>query len=296
MKKCIVIVALALLASPAAAQDMPLSQVLIDGQGWRPFAKGFKSIQGLTTDKQGHVYVTDADSPTLFLVEEQAGKKSFADVSAKPGGLTFGGANGHFYMSLPGKPALRSFDGQGKVGWEAMLPAVAQGLAVTRKDGVYFSVPEEKAVYLIEKEGKPRKVAEGIGKPTGLLLAPDQGTLVVADAAGKHLYSFRVEKDGALTCKEGYHTLRLPAGQKASGAEGMVFDNAGRLYVATAVGVQCFDPTGRMNGVLLNPSAMPPTAIAFGGADGDQLYIACGDQIFVRTTKAKCAYAVEKPK
>ncbi|MCP6768797.1 SMP-30/gluconolactonase/LRE family protein, partial [Klebsiella pneumoniae] len=90
--------------------------------------------------------------------------------------------------------------------------------------------------------------------PTGIVFTPDQGTLVVADAAGKHLYAFRVEKDGSLTGKEGYYTLRLPVGQQASGAGAMCVDTAGRLYVTSTVGVQCFDPTGRLNGVLLNPA------------------------------------------
>ncbi|MBL8796809.1 MAG: SMP-30/gluconolactonase/LRE family protein, partial [Planctomycetia bacterium] len=72
-----------------------------------------------------------------------------------------------------------------------------------------------------------------------------------------------------------------------SGAAGMCVDAAGRLYVATTVGVQCFDPTGRLNGVLLNPTTTPPTAVTFGGPNFDLLYVACGDRLFARETKAQ---------
>ena len=141
---------LLLLAAPAIAQDMPLSQVLLDGESWRPVA----------------------DSKSL------------------PPGIVD--------MQVKGK----------RVG----------GLAPTNSF-VYYTVPDEKAVYYaLRSEEKPRKVAEGIARPTGVALSPEGGTLVVADAAGNHLYAFRVEKDGSLTCQEPYYTMRLPNGKKASGA------------------------------------------------------------------------------
>ena len=89
----------------------------------------------------------------------------------------------------------------------------------------------------------------------------------------------------------GYHLANVgPYGGEPS----LVSDAAGRLYVATTVGVQCFDPTGRLNGVLLNPTATPPTGVALGGPDHDLLYIACGDQLFVRKTRARAFLPPEK--
>jgi len=282
-----------LCASLAAAQDMPLSQVLIDGEGWKPFAKGFQSIDGLAADRLGKVYVSDGKARRVFIVEEGGKSKPLLDTGAVPGGLVFSTADSQVYVSLPAKPGLCSL-GQGAI--EAHLPAAARDLAVARNGNVYFTAPDEKAVYLFRPKEKPQRVAEGLTKPTGIVLWPDSGTLVVADAVSKHLQTYRVEKDGSLTCKDGYYTLRLPNGKKESGAAGMTMDSAGRLYVATTVGVQCFDPTGRLNGVLLNPTAAPSTAVAFGGTDGNLLYVACGDQVFVRKTKAKGTAFPEKAK
>ncbi len=64
------------------------------------------------------------------------------------------------------------------------------------------------------------------------------------------------------------------------------FDSAGRIYVATNVGVQVFDPTGRLCGVLTNPSTEGVTAMCFGGEKGDRLFIGCGSEIYRRRLNA----------
>ncbi len=169
----------------------------------------------------------------------------------------------------------------------AELKAVA--VAVSKQGAAYYSVPTEHAVYVQEKDGKPRKVAEGIEEPTGLTFSANGGTLFVADAAGKFIYAFRVGKDGGLDAKEGYSTVRLPHGKKASGAGSMITDPIGRFYVAAATGVHSYDPTGRLNGVLLTPFSAAPTAVALGGPDGDTLYVGGGEEVFGRKIHAKPA-------
>lgn len=286
MKYIGVFALLLLSVAPAAAQDMPLSQVLIDGEGWKPAAKGFKSVHGLAADRDGNVFLTDAENKNVLrLAKEGQTANAFSTV---PGslGLTIG-PDGRFYQIDSEGRRIFATDSSGKVQWEKKTAAAPKYLAVAKSGTVYYTAPEEGAVYRIAPEGDEQKVAKDIGRPTGITFWADGGTLVVADAAGKHLYAFRVEKDGSLSDREGYYTLRLPHGSRESGAGGMTLDNAGRLYVATTVGVQCYDPTGRLNGVLLNPGATPPTAVAFGGPEGDQLFIACGDTVYGRKTKAK---------
>jgi enterochelin esterase family protein len=110
---------------------------------------------------------------------------------------------------------------------------------------------------------------------------------VVADAEGRHLWAFRIEADGRLTFGEPYYPLRVKPGQADAGVTALATDAAGRVYAATPLGVQVFDPTGRLAGVLLKPAAAPLTALTFGGKDLDTLYVACGDRIYARKTKAK---------
>jgi gluconolactonase len=56
-----------------------------------------------------------------------------------------------------------------------------------------------------------------------------------------------------------------------SGADGITIDNNGRLYVATAIGVQVFDTDGRHLGTI--PLSRPPQNLAFAGKDKKTLYV-----------------------
>ncbi|HSH93956.1 MAG TPA: hypothetical protein VK968_07410, partial [Roseimicrobium sp.] len=66
-------------------------------------------------------------------------------------------------------------------------------------------------------------------------------------------------------------------------------DEQGRYYVATHLGAQVFDPTGRLCGVLPNPSTKQMTSVGFGGANREYLYATCGDTVFRRKVLAKGA-------
>jgi sugar lactone lactonase YvrE len=126
--------------------------------------------------------------------------------------------------------------------------------------------------------------AAGLAEPSGMVLWPDGGTLVVGDAGGKHLWAFRLDNDGKPVDGDRYYPLRVRPGQKASGVRGLAVDSAGRLYACTPEGVQVFDPTGRLSGVMRKPCDGELTAIAL---QGDTLFVTCGDTVFARKTKAK---------
>ena len=120
---------------------------------------------------------------------------------------------------------------------------------------------------------------------------------MIADAADKFLWTFRIEKNGSLGPGDRYYSLYVRRGETRSEASEMVIDNKRRLYVGTKEGVQVFDPTGRLCGVLTKPSKEPVTAIAFGGEKGDLLFVACGKELFVRKMLAQANYVpLPKPK
>ena len=126
--------------------------------------------------------------------------------------------------------------------------------------------------------------AAGLVEPSGMVLWPDGGTLVVGDAGGKHLWAFRLDNDGKPVDGERYYPLRLRPGEKASRVRGLAADSAGRVYACTSQGVQVFDPTGRLWGVMPRPCDGEPTAVAL---RDDTLFVLCGDQVFARKIKAK---------
>src|SRR5262249_33093459 len=191
------------------------------------------------------------------------------------------------YVGTDGK--VVRVEGQDRETVLATLPG-ASHLAVARDGTVYCTVPKEDGVYRVaDVKGPPAasKVADKVPSPTGLVFWADGGTLVVGSATAPSLWAFRVHKDGSLDAGERYYPIRTRPKQP-SGTAGLTIDRDGRLYAATSLGVQVFDPTGRMSGVLLpaNPGK-PTTEVYFGGTDLGRLYCVCGDQLYVRLTKAK---------
>ena len=78
-----------------------------------------------------------------------------------------------------------------------------------------------------------------------------------------------------------------PPFKKTANGDGMCSDSAGRYYVTSAVGVQIFDPTGRLCGVLPAPQpAQPLTSCALAGPKLEYLYITNGDKIYRRKVQA----------
>lgn len=135
------------------------------------------------------------------------------------------------------------------------------------------------------------RTVPGVAQPSCAVAWLDGGTLVVGETTGRHLWAFRVEKDGSLSAGERYYPLRVRRGAANAGARALAIDTAGRVYAATPEGVQVFDPTGRLSGVLLKPCAGELTALSFGGAGQETLFVRCGDRVFARKTKAQGASA-----
>jgi len=123
----------------------------------------------------------------------------------------------------------------------------------------------------------------GVEKPTCQIRSPDGGTLFVGSAQGKYIWAFRIEKDGTFSAGQPYCSLRMPHGEKDMPVAEVTVDNAGRIYAATPLGVQIFDPTGRLSGVLSKPTHEPVLLV---NLVGDKLYVATEHGVYERRVKA----------
>jgi enterochelin esterase family protein len=175
-------------------------------------------------------------------------------------------------------------------------------LAVSRAGHIYFTETGKHQVSWVPAKTHEVKAADtGIAGPNGITLSADQSTLAVSDSRGASAYTFRIEADGSLSAKEPYMTLRLaidpngkfeqqspPPYKPASSGDGMTTDLAGRYYITSAVGLQVFDPTGRLCGVLTRPQLDKPfTSCALSGENRAYLYVTNGDKIFRRLVEAQ---------
>lgn len=76
-----------------------------------------------------------------------------------------------------------------------------------------------------------------------------------------------------------YAPLRTKRGEKTIDVGGVVVDPDGRIYAATEIGVQVFDPTGRLCGVLTPAAPGKPEALLL---EGDKLTHWIGDTKYAR--------------
>jgi sugar lactone lactonase YvrE len=57
--------------------------------------------------------------------------------------------------------------------------------------------------------------------------------------------------------------------------------------VATAIGVQMFDATGRLSGVIAKPQEKNMVSVGFAGPELQYMYVTCSDKIYRRKTQTK---------
>ena len=281
-----IVLLMTLLCSPLPAwcQDMPLSDILMDGEAWKLVAEGFKFTEGPAVDAAGNVFFTDVPNNKIYKIDLEGKVTPFVEESHRTSGLIFG-PGGKLYGCRRGLKQIVTYDRAGNA--EVLAEDIdGNDLVVNRQGDVYVTEPSTNQIWHIAPSGEKRVVDHGIEKPNGIILWPDQKTLVVADTAGANLWAFRIEADGTLRYRQPYYTMRLIRGHADSGADGMTVDSRGRLYVATYAGLQFFDTQGRISGVILNPNDKRISNVVFGGPQLDTLYITCGDRVFRRRTKA----------
>ncbi|HCN30154.1 MAG TPA: gluconolactonase [Verrucomicrobiales bacterium] len=246
----------------------------------------------------------------------------FAIASNIKGDVAVGGSSGEIEIlaSEGGQRSLHTIQGSVR----SMVYARGDSLIVHSRSGVLETDSE---VYLCTAEGKTRKLSfplhygetvtadfdgrvffgAGVGLnhpvigtvkqigdltfyelnlPRIMCLSPDQTHIYGLD--GRHV---TVRTHGDFAQIKGFQEFYLleesdpyiyPRGPSLGR---MCVDTNGWLYVATSLGIQVCDQAGRVNFIL--PTPKPAFDVCFGGKDLSELFIACGDTIYKRPTKAK---------
>lgn len=144
------------------------------------------------------------------------------------------------------------------------------------------------------EKGKAMEVGPQTGdesrgiQPSRLAVSPDQTQLFASANNSPFIASFAIKPDGSLTNWQNYYMLETneTGNQETVNLDvgGMCVDTEGRLYVATSLGIQVCDQAGRVNFII--PTPQKPYDVCLGGKDLGELFIACGDKIYKRQTKA----------
>ncbi len=172
-------------------------------------------------------------------------------------------------------------------------------LIADKKGGIYFTDPaprpspnaapkEPGNVQYIRPDGRVLLLDDQIRRPNGITLSLDERTLYVDDTEGEYVYAFDVQPDGGVRNKRPFAKLREPEHGSLgprSRADGMALDSKGRLYVATASGVQVVDPKGQYLGTIHVPSVA--RNVAFAGPERRTLYMTALESLYRLQTIAE---------
>jgi enterochelin esterase family protein len=276
--------------------DLTLLKLLIPGESWQIVADGLGFADGLCSDPEGHLYFCDMRAPAVYRLNPadgsrtQIAKESVSGLKLSPDGKLLYGCQGTKSRVI----SINVADGTVKTVAEGIKP---NDLAVTSEGMIFITETGAKQVTRINPQtGAVTPVDTGITRPNGIVLSNDGGTLAVSDHAGEFAWMFRVSPEATLDARSASMTLRLPideAGEfrfnepppylKESRGDGMAVDKAGRYYVTSALGVQIFDPTGRLCGVLPKPNATQPLiSCTLAGPTHSMLFISQGSMIYRR--------------
>lgn len=165
---------------------------------------------------------------------------------------------------------------------------------VVRSDGlIYFTDPtfgvsdedrelEITGVYRINPDSSLTLLYEDIALPNGIVFSPDETKLYVADSETGQITRFDVLENGDVENPTEF--ANIGAMTEMGGADGMTVDSEGRLYTTGPNGLIVFDAEGNQLEQLSFDQQV--TNVAFGGTDGNDLFITSVDDVYrVRVNK-----------
>lgn len=273
-----------------------LSDILIPGQDWELVGQGYKFTEGTSVNAAGEVFYQDIPNSKTYKIGLNR-KMTVLPLNAKKGSGTAFGIDGKRYVVAGETKQILSYDVAGK---ETVVADSLYGndLVAANNGNIYITSPEgtEKPsrLYLIRPNGKKTEVDAGLKYANGIALTPDQTQLYVTESATHWVWIYQILPDGTLANKQRYGWLHATDIEGNAWADGLKCDREGRVYVASRLGIQVLDQTGRVNVILPLPAGQASN-LCFGGADFDTMYVSAGDKVYRRKLKVHGANAFDKP-
>ncbi len=280
-----------------SSKNQFLSDLLIPGQDWELVGEGYKFTEGTGGNEKGEVYYQDVPQSKTYKVDVN-GKVTLLEYDAKKASGTSVGSDGKYYTAAGGAKQILSYDKNLKA--TVVADSIdGNDLIVANNGNIYVTAPDGNRpgkLMLVRPNGEKVVVDDGLKFPNGVTLSTDQTTLYVTESASHWVTAYSIKADGTLSNKQKYGWLHVPDTDENAWPDGLKSDTAGRLYVATRIGIQVLDQLGRVNAILPAPPSNSQTSnVYFGGPALDVLYVTAGDKVFRRKLKTKGVHSFEKP-
>jgi sugar lactone lactonase YvrE len=130
----------------------------------------------------------------------------------------------------------------------------------------FSGTPPQGVIALVTPDGEVRQVADGLAFPNGMVVTPDNRTLIVAESIAERLTAFDIRPDGALANRRTW--------AQGVGADGICLDVEGAVWAQSgAMSTTCVRV--REGGEIFERIEVDrsPFACMLGGPDGRTLFI-----------------------
>ena len=185
--------------------------------------------------------------------------------------LVVSGREGLLLRREPGGALLThaNLTGLSDKGWNEIV-VDGRGNAYINGGGFDLMAGEKFApgmIALVSPNGSARQVADGIAFPNGMVVTPDNKTLIVAESYGKRLTAFDIDGDGSLSNR------RVWADLGDGVPDGICLDVEGAVWYADVPNKRC--ARVRQGGEVLQTIRLDRGCFAcmLGGADKRTLFI-----------------------
>ena len=146
----------------------------------------------------------------------------------------------------------------------AISTSIWNEIVVDGRGNAYINSAE--AIALVTPTGSVRKVADGGEFPNGMVVTPDNGTLLLAESHGKRLTAFDISPDGSLSNRRLWAALKGPP-------DGICLDAEGAVWYADVPNKQCVRVRGGGEILLTVEVDRGCFSCALGGPDRRTLFI-----------------------
>ncbi|MES2932367.1 MAG: SMP-30/gluconolactonase/LRE family protein [Pseudomonadota bacterium] len=250
---------------------------------------GFNGSEGPLALPDGSLIFTETLANRITRIAPDGSTSAYLENSNGSNGLGFT-ANGDLYAVQVLNPRVGIVYPPAKAKtladqFEGLPFGRPNDLVVNKRGGVYFTdsgvaakpdqlATAKPAVYHIPPGGALQRIASDIERPNGIQLSPDEKVLYVANTLGEYVLAYDIAADGSVGTRRNF--AKLSGWSKAetgysSGADGLAVDAAGRLYVASNVGIEVFNAKGEVVGSIALPKK--PQNIAFAGPNKQTLFV-----------------------
>jgi len=267
-----------------------LSDLLVAGEDWELVGQGYQFTEGTATNAKGEVFYQDIPAAKTYKVGLD-GKLTALGIDSKKASGTCFGPDGKRYTVTGGTKQVLRYDANEK---ETVIADSIAGndLVVAKNGNIYVTVPDGESrrgkLYLVRPGGEKLMVEDGLKFPNGVTLSPDQTQLYATESASHWVWIYKIKPDGTLGYKQRYGWLHVPDTDENAWPDGLKCDTAGRVYVASRLGIQVMDQLGRVNAIIpVPPSNSQASNVCFGGAGYNRIYVTCGDKVYRRKLKTR---------